>query len=74
MGVFLHIFDIHVPIIIYIFTLSLLSVYHDEKNIFFYIYIHILSYKYIQCTWKFIARVIHGIWALFGNYLFLYMI
>lgn len=39
MGVFLHIFDIHVPIIIYIFTLSLLSVYHDEKNIFFlYLY------------------------------------
>lgn len=70
-GVFLHIFDIHVSILlIFTFGFKYLSI---MMNFFFYLYPH-PSHMCIQYIWNSTTFVIHVIWALFVNYLFLYMI
>lgn len=56
--------------LIFTFRFKYLSI---MMNFFFYLYPH-PSHMCIQYIWNSITFVIHVIWALFVNYLFLYMI
>lgn len=56
----------------YLYSHSDLNIYHDE--IFFFNLFSHPSHMCIQYIWNSTTFVIHVIWALFVNYLFLYMI